>query len=89
MHGRKAQKKYQPQQNGLKIKASIIKGMRIILKNNKNNPPINPKTKANKANNNEKINMKGVKANTINTNNSFKPNMINNNAMKISMTALR
>jgi hypothetical protein len=49
-------------------------------------PPIKPKTKANIANINEKINTKGVKTKTINKNNSFKPNSRNKNPMKISMT---
>ena len=60
--------------------------MSMILKNNKNNPPISPNTKANTAINNEKTNTKGVKTKTIITYNSFKPSIINNKATKISTT---
>jgi len=66
----------------------MINGRNNILINNKNIPPINPKTKANTANTvttNEKIKAKGVKTKTISTNNSFKPNSINNIAIKTSI----
>ena len=64
----------------------MINGKNNILKNNRNNPPIIPNTKANTANTNEKIRTKGVNAKSINTNINFKANITNKNAMKISIT---
>jgi len=66
--------------------ASIINGRNSNLIINRNIPPINPKTKANIAINTENTNAKGVNANTINTNKSFKPNITSKKAIKISMT---
>jgi len=54
--------------------------------NNKNKPPINPKTKANIANIMAKINTKGVKAKTKTIKNSFKPNINKRIAINISKT---